>query len=257
MERLETAYLKIFKVVILIVLTLALFASIGLLLKGWGDLNTKAAEPPAAKQPKVGVEDFLKTLKDQPAPQDKPDGEPQKKASPAADKAAQEKQMRDMAARHAKLAAEHYKACREDLNLNQDAFATKRVQWLLQTLRDNTQGEPAVTQFDSFYSTLVAHPDSVAWCKLNVQAILQGKTGIPDATVNFFDKTWEKQHNDEQAKLRKFNRDELARVASAQARATMELYAAGAAFLTFMLLSLILIFARIETNLRGNSAQGQ
>jgi hypothetical protein len=58
LEKVENAYLQIFKLVILIVLTLALIASIILAVKGWNDLNAEAAAPSQGKAPSVTVEDF-------------------------------------------------------------------------------------------------------------------------------------------------------------------------------------------------------
>ena len=64
-KKIEETYLNLFKIVLLLILTVALFAAIGLAIKGWLDSRAEPAAVAAAEvapPPKVNFEDFIKSL---------------------------------------------------------------------------------------------------------------------------------------------------------------------------------------------------
>jgi len=257
MEKVENAYLQIFKVVILIVLTLALIASIILAVKGWNDLNAEAGTPPPGKEPSVTVEDFLKSITEQPA-QPAP-AKPKPAPGDAASDAAMDKRFEDMALKHAVLRWEHLSKCvGPDYSVpkppapNWDSFIAAHKSWLKSTLKIESQGEKAVTQFDALVSAVLPHQAANKWCQDNLEYLRNNsKKDIFLGARDFFDRSWEAQIKKNQRDAKEFSDKEAARVAAAKAAAMTQLIAAGSAFGVFMLLSLLLIFAKIEFNLRN------
>ena len=89
-----------------------------------------------------------------------------------------------------------------------------------------------------------------------------GKSGIFFAILEYHRRTWDqlrresKQAEDaEQRRIEEFRRSEFARVAEEHAGGYRWLTLAGIGFASFMSLALVLIFARIESNLRGLKIQ--
>ena len=256
MEKVENTYLQIFKVVILIVLTLALIASIILVVKGWNDLNAEAQEPPQGKEPSVTVEEFLKSITDQPA---QPVPAKPKPAQEGANDAATDKRFQDMAIRHVVLRWEHLGKCiGPEYTFPKppapawDGFINGHKNWLKETLKIESQGEKAITQFDALITAIMPHQAAIKWCQDNLEQLRDNsKKDIFMSARDFFDRSWETQVKKNQKEKKEFMDREEARVAAAKAQAMTQLIAAGSAFGVFMLLSLLLIFAKIEFNLRN------
>lgn len=255
LEKVENAYLQIFKVVILVVLTLALIASVILALRGWSDLNAEMKEPPKGREPSITVEDFLKSITEQPA---QPAPAKPKPSPGAANDAEADKRFQDMATKHALLRWEHLGKCiGPEYSYSKppqgwEDFIRAHKNWLKETLKIESQGEKAIAQFDALITAVMPHEAAVKWCQANLEYLRNNsKKDIFMAARDFFDQSWESQVKKNQKDEREFREKEAARVAAAKASAMTQLIAAGSTFGVFMLLSLLLIFAKIEFNLRN------
>jgi hypothetical protein len=164
-----------------------------------------------------------------------------------------------MATRHAVLRWEHLSKCiGPDYSVpkppapNWSNFISAHKSWLKGTLKIESQGEKAIAQFDALVSAVLPHQATIKWCQDNLEDLRNNsKKDIFMGARDFFDRSWEAQIRKKQKDEKEFGDKEAARVMAAKAAAMTQLIAAGSAFGVFMLLSLLLIFAKIEFNLRN------
>lgn len=253
-DRMEIAYLQIFKLVVLVVLTLCLLGAIALVFKAWGGLRVTPEEPPVLTEPNVSADSFVRGLKDTDK-REKPAAPQSEKPGAAKDRTSNSStKLRDLAKEEAVQAQSFFAACvgpGETRSINQERFAEIRLKWLQETWEQPGQGEKAVAQFHALYGNVLKNQEVIEWCQKNLDGLFDDR--LPwtwDALTRYFDSQWNAQYKQAREERERFISAQNAKVAEARAEALMELYIAAGALGTFMLLSMILIFARIESNLR-------
>lgn len=252
-NKFEELYLKIFKVVILVVLTLTLIISVVMLLKGASEYFASPSTPPAAKTaapPNVNIENFINSL--DPKKPEEPQQPIQKEATPPV----KDTRLDDMVDKYVGNLWIYFdgyqKSCIVPKPLTQDEFMNgfpKNVlkEWF------SIWGENFAKSQDNFEKTLLSHPKVISYCKEK-----EGKGGIFFRSLDWHKNQYAQQIKDgeifareEAARVAKFEREENARVAMKKAEAFQSLIIAFSSFGTFMMLALLLIFSKIESNLRG------
>ena len=251
--KIEETYLKLFKIVLLLILTLALLAAIVTVIKGLVDFTAKPepVEPAqTAPEPKVDVDAFIKAL-------EKRDEPPAPTPAAPAPQAPRAHPMDELAAAHLAKAWGYYdayqKACNVPNKIEQDGFMTS--DFPRNSFRNwfRKFGPNFAESQDKFISTVLANPSVIKIC-----IDKQGRGGVFSGALNWHVEEWA----DAVEAAAKFNREEQNRVvrqeraAEERAMATrMEgvqmLWGALISFGVFMSLALLLIFSKIETNLRG------
>lgn len=254
---LERLFLKIFKVVILSVMTLCLLGTLGALALAGYQATRKAKKPePARPAPveTVNPADFVKDLKPS-----APEKDPAKEAEPAPAPAEPAP-----VARPRKYLQETQKIaqCAHTFRQLGDPSAGPMPDAELESLRANIErvadagaydrGQAWVTDAVTFACTVLSNPEVVALKRAGrIDSI------FVDA-MNFHIKRWDRMkervqaHDErERSRVRREAEAEAERVAASKAAAVVSLTAAGAAFGIFLVLALYLIVSAIETNLRG------
>ena len=162
--KIEETYLKLFKIVLLAILTLALLAAIVTVIKGIIDFTAKpqpVAPAQNAPEPKVDVEAFIKALeqRDQP-PASRPAAPP-----PEAPRA---NPMDELAATHLAKAWSYYdayqKACNVPTKIEQDGFMSS--DFPRNSFRNwfRKYGPNFAESQDNFIRTVLAHPRVIKIC---------------------------------------------------------------------------------------------
>lgn len=257
-KKIEETYLNLFKIVLLLILTVALFAAIGLAIKGWLDSRAEpAAVAPAevAPPPKVDFEDFIKSLEqsEEPAPEPAPATPNEPSTSPAQPPVDPLEQMVD---KYINSAWEAYNTYQTGCMVENPQDRASFVGWepLRNFFRGNFEdfGEAFARSQDEFFKAVLPDPRVIEAC---VRA--QGRGRIFVKSVEWHHKQWVaalKASNEYDR--RELSREEaersLARLEAAATRASGQqmLWAALIAFGVFMSLALLLIFSKIESNLR-------
>lgn len=258
LTRVEEGYLKLFRIAIIIVLTLVLLATI--LVGGLGVMQTLSSPKPVepaktAPAPAVSVEGFLKDFDKQPAA----DTEPTAPAAPAdAAPAKPDNRLDDkVSAQIAKLYGYfdgYQRACRiaADAHVDQRTFEASFDRRVMRGLFEEL-GDPYILSQADFERTLLSHPRVIEICIAR-----QGRAQVFWTSMNWHLKQWRaalKEAADFEAAERQRVADETAaeeaRVAAAKASGKTLIMAAAGLFGVFISLALLLIFAKIEANLRG------
>lgn len=254
LKQIEETYLKIFRIVLLLVLTIILIAT--LYIAGQGALQFMESPKPVdpaktAPPPDISVEKFLDQFDEKPvdkAPPRTVSQPAQKKDTTLDDK---------VNAQIARLWVHFDKfqvACRIDLNARadkkifEDGFNLRGMRNLLERLGD----EYFISQ-DLFQKTLLEHPRAIQLCLDK-----RGRAGIFFPSLEWHADQWIEQKNSAEefnaSEKKRVENETLAedlRVAAAKAAGTAQLILAAQIFAAFMALALLLIFAKIESNLRG------
>jgi hypothetical protein len=253
--KIEETYLKLFKIVLLAILTLALLAAIVTVIKGIIDFTAKpqpVAPAQKAPEPKVDVDAFIQALeqRDQP-PALRPAAPP-----PEAPRA---NPMDELAATHLAKAWSYYdayqKACNVPTKIEQDGFMSS--DFPRNSFRNwfRKYGPNFAESQDNFIRTVLAHPRVIKIC-----VDKQGRGGVFSGALKWHMEEWD----DAVAAVVQFNKEEQnriisqenaedARVMAKKMEGVQMLWIALIAFGVFMSLALLLIFSKIETNLRGVS----
>ena len=253
-NKFEELYLKIFKVVILVVLTLTLIISVVMLIKGASEyFASPSAAPPAktAPPPNVNIENFINSLDPK-----KPDEPQQQPAQQEAKPPVKDTRLDDMVDKYVGNLWIYFdgyqKSCVVPKSLTEEEFLKgfpKNVlkEWF------SIWGENFAQSQDKFEKTLLSHPKVINYCKEK-----EGKGGVFFRSLDWHKGQYAQQIKDgeifakeEAARVAKFDREENARVAMKKAEAFQSLIIAFSSFGTFMMLALLLIFSKIESNLRG------
>lgn len=262
-ERIEELFLKIFKVVILVVMGLGLVLAIGLSLYSaslYFQTPKKPAPAKAAPAEEVSVEKLLKQLKpEEPAKQE----EKQAPAEPPKGQAPQAlKYLEEVTALY-RCSIEFAKAVGAQVDETDAAAAsrtTEEYRGQLETLADANElrGEAYVKDAVKFTCAVLKNPQIIALRKENKVS------GVFLKILNFHLREWDRIQLDkvkferqEEIRIAKEEDEEDARVMEAKILAITMIAAAGIAFAVFMIIALYLIFAKIETNLRRIANNGQ
>ena len=262
-ERIEELFLKIFKVVILVVMGLGLVLAIGLSLYSaslYFQTPKKPAPAKAAPAEEVSVEKLLKQLKpEEPAKQE----EKQAPAEPPKGQAPQAlKYLEEVTALY-RCSIEFAKAVGAQVDETDAAAAsrtTEEYRGQLETLADANElrGEAYVKDAVKFTCAVLKNPQIIALRKENKVS------GVFLKVLNFHLREWDRIQLDkvkferqEEIRIAKEEAEEDARVMEAKILAITMIAAAGIAFAIFMIIALYLIFAKIETNLRRIANNGQ
>jgi hypothetical protein len=257
LTKIEDTYLKIFKVVLLLILTLALVASAVILIKGLTDFSAKPLPVEPAKEapaPKVDVELFIEELKKRDAPAvTNPVNPPAEAPKP--------NPMDELAASHLAKAWSYYdafqKACNVSNKIDQDAFMGAEFprnnfrSWFHQF------GPDFAASQDQFLRTVLSNPAVVKIC-----IDKQGRGGVFGGSLKWHHDVWDMQIKEiikferaEERRVEMQTAQEQARIAAKRAEGLQMLWGALIAFGVFMSLALLLIFSKIETNLRDLKRQ--
>jgi hypothetical protein len=255
LTKIEETYLKLFKVVLLLILSIALLAAIGLGIKGAVDSMAEpqvVAPPSKAPAPSVNFEEFIKSIEkpDEPAAVPVPPKEPQAPRTPQVDPL---DKMVNMYIENAAVVYEGFeKNCLIEKPMSRDDF----LSWegLRIFFRKNFEdfGEPFAQSQDQFIKRIYTDPRVVEICiqKEGKGQLFAGGLewhlnqwiAVLDAAENF----------DREARNRVQSERMLAGIEAeaTQALGIQMLWAALISFGVFMSLALLLIFSKIETNLR-------
>jgi len=251
----EETYLHIFKIVIIVLLSLALIASLVMTVKGLLQMTaTPSSATPAKSAPNksVDINIFLNQLDPK-----KEETLPKKDIEPAPIK--QERIINpidEMLDKYIERLWVYYdvyqKSCVPPVMLDKDNFIKNFPKQFMKNLF-TAEGQFFADSQDKFIKNVLEHKQVIQFCKDR-----QGKGGV---FFNALD--WHRVEylrikreavafdSQEQQRIRRFEREEERRVSMDRVQAVTTLSAAGVAFLVFMSLSMLLIFAKIETNLRG------
>ena len=249
----EELFLKLFKFVILAVMTLTLIVTVGaLVFSAYQYTQSPKAPEPAQKAPgkSVNVEEFLKQLETRP-PQEEAPAEEEPKTEPPAkpDPIKYGEQAKKI---FACLRDSNKKSNIAAINTSDEAVENFRRQFQrVADFKNADRGQPYVDDAVKVTCEILLHAKVVDYRKSH-----QTIDFFYDV-VNFHIKAWDalKQEaktfeEEEQARVAREERAEELRVAMSKQAARETLWIAGGAFLLFMALALYLIISAIESNLR-------
>ena len=253
LSKFEEIYLTIFKIVIIVILSIALIASGVMLVKGLSDMNAKPGIPsPARKAPKpnVNIDKFLNEFdhKEQTAPA--PPIQENKTQIPTD---ASLDMMVDKYVANLWLYVDDYqKQCSLADSVNKDVFINTFPKDIFKNLF-STYGEEFAESQDKFEKAVLGNKRIIQICIEK-----KGQAHALAVSLDWYEKEYSKQLQEG----KEFDEQELERVksekenvynnvAAKKAEATQSLIIALGAFGVFMALMLLLIFSKIESNLRG------
>lgn len=250
---LEEIFLKIFKVVILIVMTLTLVVAAGAVLYAVYEYAQTPKEPaPAKKAPEksVNIDDFLNSLKKNSPAEEKSDPEEPKAEQPAKPEPIKYK---DEAKKIVGCFRESSKqASISGVNTGDDATEDFRKQ--LQRAADAKDGDRGQTYVDNAVKIaceIYLHPSVIQFRKSNKDQELFY------SVLKFHIKAWDaikeearQFEKDEETRITNERNEEELRVSLARQSAKFSLLVALGAFGLFMTIALYLIFAAIESSVR-------
>ncbi|QWD09579.1 hypothetical protein G6713_02190 [Polynucleobacter paneuropaeus] len=252
-NKFEELYLKIFKVVILVVLTLTLVVSVIMLLKGTGEYFATPSSAPAAKSappPNVNIDNFINSLDPK-----KPE-EPQQPVQQEEKPPVKDTRLDDMVDKYVGNLWTYFdgyqKSCSVPKQVTQDEFIKGFPKNIIKGWFQ-TWGENFAQSQDKFEKAVLSNPKVINYCKEK-----EGKGAVFFRSLDWHKDQYAKQAREgeafekqEAARVAQFEREENARVAMKKAEAFASLVIAMSSFGTFMMLALLLIFSKIESNLRG------
>lgn len=255
LSKFEEAYLTIFKIVIIVILSIALIVSGVMLVKGLSDMNAKPVIPsPARKAPKpnVNIDKFLNEFdhKEQPAPA--PPIQENKTQIPTD---ASLDIMVDKYVANLWLYVDDYqKQCSLADSINKDVFINTFPKDIFKNLF-STYGEEFAESQDKFEKAVLGNKRIIQIC---IEKKGQAQAHALAVSLDWYEKEYSKQLQegkefDEQEleRVKSEKENEYNKAAAKKAEATQSLIIALGAFGVFMALMLLLIFSKIESNLRG------
>lgn len=258
-ERTEELFLKIFKVVILVVMGLSLILAVGLSIYSaslYFQTPKKPEPEKAAPAEEVNIDKLLKQLQQEEAPKKEEAPKQEEKQAPQA-----LKYLEDVTAIY-RCTIEFAKAVGAQVD-ETDAIAASRTteeyRSQIEKLADSNdlRGPAYIKDVVKFTCATLKNKEVIALRKENKVS------GVFLKILNFHFREWDRIQQDEV----KFERKEAIRIAKEEAKenervsgakiqAVLMITAAGIAFSVFMAIALYLIFAKIETNLRRIASAG-
>ena len=256
LTRIEEGYLKLFRIAIIVVLTFVLIAALVVGLRGVaGVLASPKAVAPAqsAPAPEVPVDAFLKELEEASGSEAAAPAAPAE-AAPAAPDTRIDDQVSAQIAKLFGYYDGYQRACRiaPEAHVDQRTFEAGFDRRVLRGLFEEL-GDPYIASQDGFEKALLSHPRVIAICIER-----QGRAQIFWRSMNWHLTQWRTKLKEgagfeaqEQERFAAETAAEEARVAAAKAEGKAQLMVAAGLLAAFISLALLLIFARIEANLRG------
>lgn len=245
----EIVLLGLFKWVVVAAMLLLMLGAAGLLVAGGVHMTGQPVAPEPAKPaapPKFDAADYLKTL----SPEEVPDLESEEVASEQLSEDSGEKMLESQLERLWAHFERFQIACKGSATYEKSAFLETLRQSPLKRLLE-ARGDAYAESQEKFVGVVLAKEETLKLCKA-------GKGGVFLGAIDFHRESWDKQvkaaeefETAEALRVRSSEASEAARIEERRAFAMRAFIAAGVAFGLFMLVALVLIFARIESNLRG------
>ena len=253
LSKFEEVYLTIFKVVIIVVLSIALIVSGVMLVKGLSDMNVKPRIPSPARKaskPNVNIDKFLNEFdpKEQTAP-----APPIQENKTQAPKDTSLDVMVDKYLANLWLYVDDYqKQCSLENPVNKDDFMNTFPKYVFKNLF-SAYGEEFAESQDKFEKAVLGNKRIMQIC-----IDKKGQAQVLAASLGWHEKEYSKQLQEgnkfeekELERVKSEEENEYNKVAAKKAQGTQSLIVALGAFGVFMALMLLLIFSKIESNLRG------
>lgn len=249
---LEEFFLKVFKFVVLVVMSLSVVGTVGGLIYAGFQYTQSPKEPSPAKAApaqSVNIDEFINQLKPQPAPAQKQEEEKTEEDPPAP--------VKPVVLKYLDESKQIFNCARDS---NTTAGREVPNEKLIDNLRDYfTTNAPRKNRGDAWVADAAKFACSI---QSNAEVInLKKKTAelqVLGPSLQFHIRKWDEIQEEiadfdrnEQRRIESETRDEEARVMLAKAKGLTALIVAGAMFAIFMLLALYLIISAIESNLRN------
>lgn len=272
--KIEETYLGLFKVVLLVVLTLALIASAVLLLKASVEsLATPKTTEPAKKaerkptpeqKPAIAVDGFLDSISPKEVPKEEPKANEEKPAEPQVKAEDNVGKMVDEALGKMWIYLSAYQdACQAPQKIDKDTLLRAFPRHVMHNWF-RIHGKDFMESQDAFEKALLSNPKIIEYCKAKA-----GKGQLFARSLDWHASEYTKQLKSIEAsklealrklddydaselmRVERFDNMESARVEREHVQAKVSFFTAASAFGIFMSLALLLILSKIESNLRG------
>jgi hypothetical protein len=252
-DKTELLFLKIFRIVILLVMGLAIIIAVGLALTSLYNFTQTPKDPkPAAQAPKqdVSFDKFLKSLEPQ-KEEEKKEPQEQPKTKPTSSL----KYLEDVTKIY-RCSIDFSKAVGVEVQDNDGATASRLIEGYrenIERIADSVKnrGEPYVKDAVNFVCSTLKNEKLITAYKE------KKLSGVFLKSLNFHIKEWdqiqkeiEEFEDEEESRVSKEIAAEQVRVMAAKLTAITQITIAGAAFGAFMILALYLLLSKIEGNLR-------
>ena len=235
--KLENSFLGILRVVILIVLTVTLIGSLIFGFMGLSNLNASPSKY-EYKDPNIKemVNEIKKSLEEKPVPSNTEE--------PKKDEPKKNEKLESEIDKQIKLITELLQRYNEKLS-NPEVFrnALKRR---AENLAFEPKKESSVLKYASGQTELFEK----VFTDKDILAILDKKKEVPPLFFETSITVYPKYFSNQQEEKKKFDMEQESEVIEQKASAALYLYIAAGKFLTFLLISLILVLVKIERNLR-------
>lgn len=249
--RLELFLLGIFKWVVIVAMLVFIAATAWLCGYGLLQLFHSPAVPEPAKlaaKPGFSSADFLQAIN--PKQSDKTTGGSQGATPSTLVEDTSESAFRVQAERLWLHVQKYQSDCSVGAPLGKIDFIESLRITPLKTILESRGNEFAISE-DAFVKDILGNPEVVKLCK-------SGRLGIFFSVLEFHRSNWDRQVQDgklfeagEQERLKAFEQAEANLAASRKATSSQAFLGGAMAFGLFMCVALVLIFARLESNLRG------
>lgn len=255
-NRLEDLFLSILRNVILLVLAISVIGSLVLLISGISDSSAKPKEYKYEKfDTKQLVNDLKESLQDQPASKPEVKSEPAKKQTPQANP------FEDEISKQANFIVQFYKKYDFGVNpawINEQFKPRLRKQARVLSVVYG-EGESALLEYakgqTQVFELILLNPElnQMLDKKFKAQVDVDNESryqvihDFQNRVVDFYPDF----HENQIKQKREFDADQQAEAALRNAGAMFKLYVAGGLFVSFLLISLILVLVKIERNLRS------
>lgn len=261
-EKVEELFLKIFKVVILLVMGIGLIASISFAIYSGTQYSQKPIEPKPAKTPPqkdVSLDDLIRELTPK---EPKKQEEKSEKNETISTPTPSLNYLEDVTALY-RCSIEFAKATGVAVEEADGLSASAEIERYRGQIENIAKARPS--RGESYVKDAVKFTCGALKNGTIISLRKEEKiSSVFVGTLNFHLKEWDRIQQEkrefeeaEQERIESEKTVERNRVAEARENALLALYAAGVAFAVFMAIALYLIFAKIENNLRKISENNQ
>lgn len=250
-SKLELFLLGIFKWVVIAAMLVLIASMVGLIGFGLVQYSSTAVPPEPAKsapKPTFSSTAFLQSVKPQPTDKAVPSVKDAQPSTLAVDTG--EAIFRGQAERLWAHVSKYQTDCALAAKLSKTDFIEALRQTPLRNILEKRGNDFAVSQ-DAFVKENLANDEIIALCK-------SGRGGLFFSLLEFHRSSWDQQTRQamefdaqERSRVARVEDSEAARVAARKANGYQLFTSAAIAFGLFMSVALVLIFARLESNLRG------
>lgn len=257
LSKIEEIYLNVFKITLLFILTIALVCSLGLLVKGLIEITAtpkKVVETPVQKMPfSIDADQFLRKI--DPKPIERREQVEPLKSEPTPDP------MDLMIENHLQniwpIYESFQKNCHPPILVDKEVFLKSFPRHILRNWFRQYGNDFAVSQA-SFLNTILSNKNTIDVCVKK-----EGKGQIFSSALEYHYKVYSNWMENNARIEREAKERVLAQRASVENRAMVEkekskftFMAALYSFGVFMSITMLLIFSKIESNLRGFHQKG-